>query len=141
MKCCTFFGHADAPAEIIPELKEIIQYCIKKHAVDTFYVGEQGNFDRYARQIIKEIQQEQSEITYYVVLSYLPKKTADFSTENTIYPEGLEMVPRRFAIDKRNRWMIDHSDFVITYVSRSFGGAAKFKEIAEKKNRVVINIT
>lgn len=51
------------------------------------------------------------------------------------------MVPRRFAIDKRNRWMIDHSDFVITYVSRSFGGAAKFKEIAEKKNRVVINIT
>ena len=36
--------------------------------------------------------------------------------------------------------MIDHSDIVITYVHRSFGGAAKFKELAEKKNNVVIQI-
>ena len=49
-------------------------------------------------------------------------------------------VPPRFAIDYRNKWMIDHSD-VITYVRRSFGGAAKSKTLAAKKNKTVIELS
>ena len=36
--------------------------------------------------------------------------------------------------------MIEKSDYVVTYVHHSFGGAAQFKEIAEKKGKIVINI-
>lgn len=36
--------------------------------------------------------------------------------------------------------MIEHSDYVISYVKYDIGGAARFKELAEKKNRIVINI-
>ncbi len=36
--------------------------------------------------------------------------------------------------------MIEHSDYVITYVKYNVGGAARFKELAEKKKKTVINI-
>lgn len=36
--------------------------------------------------------------------------------------------------------MIEQADYVITYVTHSWGGAAKFKELAEKKGKTVINI-
>ncbi len=36
--------------------------------------------------------------------------------------------------------MIDRSDIVITYVCRSFGGAAKFKSLAIRKKKTVIEL-
>ncbi len=36
--------------------------------------------------------------------------------------------------------MIEKSDYVVTYVKHTAGGAGKFKELAEKKKRIVINI-
>ena len=49
-------------------------------------------------------------------------------------------VPYRFRIDKRNRWMINESQFVITHIRHSVGGAAKYSEIAKKAGKTVINI-
>ena len=60
--------------------------------------------------------------------------------KDSIYPEGLEKTPPRFAIYKRNLWMIEKSDIVVTYV-KNVGGAATFKEISEKKGKTVFNIT
>lgn len=34
--------------------------------------------------------------------------------------------------------MIQQSDVVVTYVTHNFGGAAQFKELAEKQNKYVI---
>ena len=36
--------------------------------------------------------------------------------------------------------MIENSSTVITYVTHPTGGAAKFKELAEKKRKTLINI-
>ena len=36
--------------------------------------------------------------------------------------------------------MIEQSDYVVTYVKYTVGGAEKFKKLAEKKKRMVINI-
>ena len=60
---------------------------------------------------------------------------------DTILFEGFENVPKRFAIDRRNRWMIDQSDYVVTYVTHDIGsGAAKFRSIAEKNDKNMINL-
>ena len=63
-----------------------------------------------------------------------------YAEEETLLPDGIEVGPARFAIDRRNKWMIEQADYVITYVTHSWGGAAKFKELAEKKGKTVINI-
>lgn len=46
----------------------------------------------------------------------------------------------RFAISWRNKWMLEKADYVITYVTHTVGGSAKFKEMAIKKNKRVIEI-
>ena len=81
-------------------------------------------------------------INYYVVLAYMPVNkqllTEDYS--DTIYPEGLEKAPMRFAIVERNKWMLKKSDVVVCYVNRTFGGAYRFCEMARKENKRVINL-
>ena len=58
--------------------------------------------------------------------------------DETVYPP-LESVPKRYAISRRNEWMVRESDIVIAYVIRGFGGAAKTLEYAQrKKKRIVI---
>ena len=80
-------------------------------------------------------------ITYSVVLAYLPiEKNKYDNLTNTIYPEGLETVPKRFAISWRNKWMIQQSDVVVTYVTRTYGGAWQFKAMAERQGKTVIEL-
>ena len=137
---CTFFGHRDAPPGIKASLRQVLSDLIERQGVKQFYVGNQGSFDTMARNLLAEFELTYG-IRYEVVLAYMPKRNDPlYDPEHTVLPEGIESVPPRFAIEYRNKWMIDHSDIVITYVHRSFGGAAKFKELAEKKNKVVIQI-
>ena len=74
-------------------------------------------------------------------MRYLPRQEDPLcDTDHTLLPEGIESVPTRFAIEFRNKWMIDHSDIVVAYVTRSFGGAAKFRDLAKKKGKTVIDL-
>ena len=137
---CTFFGHRDAPPGIKSFLRQVIMDLIERQGVKQFYVGNQGSFDAMARSLLAEFEQTHG-ISYEIVLAYLPRQDNPLcDTDHTLLPDGIETVPPRFAIEYRNKWMIDHSDIVVTYVHRSFGGAAKFKELAEKRNKVVIQI-
>lgn len=52
-------------------------------------------------------------------------------------PEGIERVPKRFAISWRNNWMLEHSDYVVACVTHSWGGAAQYVEKAKKRYRVI----
>lgn len=138
---CTFFGHRDCPQSVFVRLKEEIRKMITENQVECFYVGNHGAFDWYARCALRELQKEYSAIRWYVVLAYLPKASdKDTAYENSIYPEGIESVPLRYAINYRNRWMLEHSDHVITYVNRSFGGAARFAAQAEKKGKSCVKL-
>ncbi len=137
---CTFFGHRDTPASIKPLLRQVIMDLMEHHGVTQFYVGNQGNFDTMARSLLAELAQTYP-IRYDVVLAYLQKKNdPSIDGSHSLLPDGFESVPPRFAIDHRNRWMLDRSDIVVTYV-RSPGGAAKFKELAERKGKTVVEIS
>ena len=138
-----FFGHRDTTQDIEQKLEAVLISLIEDHDANTFYVGNQGNFDFIARKILKKLKTIYPQITYTVVLAYMPGVRSEFDLSDysdTMYPEGLENTPRKFAILKRNLWLIEHSDIVITYVRHYFGGAGKFKEIAEKKGKRIINI-
>ena len=137
---CTFFGHSDAPETVKPTLKAAIIELIEKENVTGFYVGNHGNFDRMAISILSELAKTQS-IRFYVVLAYQPtEKDADYLA-HTVLPDGIEAVPPRFAINFRNRFMLENADIVITYVTHSWGGAAKFKQLAKKKQKRIIELS
>ena len=106
-----------------------------------FYVGHQGQFDAFVRSTLRELKQEYPKINYAVVLAYMPgKKTAYESYSDTMLPEWIESVHPRYAISWRNNWMLRQSDYVVTYVTHSWGGAYRFSEKARKQKKNVINI-
>lgn len=128
------------PKEIEPTLRSTLIDLIENKNVNVFYVGNNGNFDTMVRRQLENLSQLYP-ITYSLVLAYLPTAKNKYDdSSNTIYPEGLETVPKRFAISWRNKWMIQQADIVVTYVTYSFGGAAQFKEMAKRQGKTIINL-
>ena len=77
-----------------------------------------------------------------MVLAYLPTEKTDFGFYHsfTIYPEGMETVHPKFAIEKRNQWMIDQSKYCVCYINHMYGGAYKFVRRAKKQGVRLINL-
>jgi len=138
------FGHKDTDSSIAPKIRTEIVKLIQEKDVNGFLVGNNGRFDYFVYSILKELKTEYPTISFSVVLAYLPGDKSEYgnyySDNETCLPDGIELGPKRFAIERRNRWMIDHADYVITHVTHGWGGAAKFKELSEKKKKTVINI-
>ena len=150
MKLCTFTGHAilyDDEKIIKQKLKKEIIDLIENEEVTTFYSGGKGDFDFLCAKTLKEFKKYYPYIKSYLILSYIPKEKDSYKSllynemfDESIYPD-IEKTPPRFAISKRNEWMINNSDFLIAYVDHSWGGAAKTLEYAQKKKHIkIINI-
>ena len=124
MPTCTFFGHRDCPDSLRPSLQQAIVRLIVEEGVDTFYVGHQGKFDRLALAALQQ--------------AYLPtSRDVPWQPADTMVPDGIEDVPKRFAISYRNRWLVEHADMVIAYVLYR-GGAMQFVELAQRKGKRII---
>ncbi len=142
MANCTFFGHSDCPSSVKADLRNALIDLIEHHEVDMFYVGNNGTYDRIVRTTLKELQSEYTHIRYAVVLARLPGRVHEYDDySDTMLPEGIESVPPRFAISWRNKWMLQQSDFVVTYITRTWGGAAQFAYIAKRQNKTVIELS
>ena len=141
---CTFFGHRNAPEKIEPTLRSTLIDLIENQSVDVFYVGNNGGFDAMVLRQLKDLANAYYSITYNVVIAYIPSNKHEYEAidyAESILPDGIEAVPKRFAIDFRNRWMIRRSDYVVTYVTNDIGSnAAKYKKLAEKAGKTVISL-
>jgi uncharacterized phage-like protein YoqJ len=138
----TFIGHSDAPYNIRDELRDIVINLIVNESANTFYIGTHGNFDDLSYSVMKEIKLSYPDIEVFVVLAYMPVgKDKLYNTIDTVFPEEVASALPKYAISKRNRWMIERSDTVVAYVKREFGGAAKSKKIAIAKNKRIIYLS
>ena len=136
-----FFGHREVTHNIRDKLTGIIENLITEKDVKEFYVGHQGQFDSMVYSVLKELKEVYPNIRYTVVLAYMPDSyIKEVYGEDTLFPDGLESVPKKYAISKRNEWMIQHSDYAVCYVHKITGGAAKFREKAEKKGLQIIDV-
>ena len=138
MAACTFFGHAECYGLDDRALRLAIEDLIR-NGVDTFYVGNQGQFDSAVYTCLKQLRNRHPHIRVCVVLAYLPtEKNKHDDLADTMYPE-IEGHPK-FAIERRNRWMIDHSDFLLCHINHTWGGAYKFAQLAKRRSKTVINL-
>ncbi len=141
MKSCCFIGHRNCPTEIRASLLAVMEQLIIAQNVDCFYVGTQGRFDRMAYDALCQLEKEHR-IQWYVVLAYL-NRTADdvyYDSNKTIYPDELTKTPLRFAIRRRNSFMIERSDFMITYLDTPYTNTYRNVEEAIRKKKKVINL-
>lgn len=140
---CTFFGHRDCPVSIKPKLRSVLIDLIENRDVDMFYVGQQGILDAMVRSVLEDLATVYPHIDYNVVLTRKPKKHEKPTAEDiphTIFPEGIESVSPRSTLFWHNTWMLERSDYVVTWVTRPWGGAAQFAEVAQMQKKTVINL-
>ena len=141
MKSCCFIGHKICPAEIKSVLIQTIEMLITKHNVHTFYVGTQGGFDKMVYEVLCECEKRYG-IQPIVVLAYLNRKAEMiyYDMQKSIFPDELTKVPIRFAIRRRNTFMIDRSEYVVTYLNTPFTNTFGNVEEAVRKKKQIINL-
>lgn len=140
-KSCYFIGHRNADPSIVPVLSDAIEHYILDLHVRYFYVGHYGSFDRLVECTVIAAKKRHPEIMLYRVLAYHPsERQVDLPKgyDGSCYPEGMETVPKRFAIDKVNRLMIDRCDCLIAYATHPASNTCKFIEYAKRKGTVLI---
>ena len=142
----TFCGHSQVifTNEEKSLLRNILLDEIIKNPTCKFYLGGYGDFDVLCLRTLKDLKADFSEIELIFITPYLDKnysklEFAKYHYDDVIFPP-LENVPRKFAILKRNEWMVEEADLVIAYVMYSWGGAAKTLEYTKRKKKTIINL-
>ena len=135
-KSCFFIGHREASEEIYPVLHAAVEQHIVEYGVTEFFVGHYGGFDRLAALAVKEAKRFYPEVKLTLLLPYHPAErpisTPD-GFDSTFYPPGMESVPRKIAIVRANRYVVDHVDYLIAYAWHPASNARELVEYAKRR--------
>lgn len=135
-KSCFFIGHREAPNDLLPILQEAVNKHIEEYGVTEFIIGHYGDFDRLAAKAVISAKQYHPKVTLSLLIPYHPAERpvkAPKGFDNTFYPPDMEKVPRRLAIVRANRYMVDHVDYLIAYAWHPASNARELVEYAERK--------
>ena len=112
---------------------DIILPSLIEGGASTFYLGGYGDFDSLAAAAVRR---QKAVYPHITASRYLNRETDTSRYDDTTYPP-LENVPPRYAIVKRNEWMVRESDVVISGVTHGWGGAAKTLDYARRKQKII----
>lgn len=141
-KVCFFIGHRDTPDRVYPALEQAVEQLITQ-GVTEFYVGNHGSFDRMAARAVIAAKQLHPQVRLTMLLAYHPGErpvTLPPGFDGSLYPPGVENVPRRFAIPRANRWMVEHCTHLVAYVAHPASNAGKVVEWGRIQGKRVVEL-
>ena len=145
----SFAGHAHISS--INNIKELVKEQLRHHIVPTetivCYLGGYGDFDKICARACRELKKEYANVELVYVSPYITlseqSKIKEMLTlclyDTSLYPP-IENTPKRFAISKRNEWMMKNADLVIAFVDHEYGGAYRSLQIAKHHQKTIINL-
>lgn len=145
-KICTCFGHREIYTDVSRDLSELLENLILSHGVTEFWTGGRGSFDESFSLAVRVLKRRYPDIKLILIVPYF---SSDLNTHKQLYeslyddvviPDILANVHPKAAITKRNQWMIEKCDYVITFVYRDFGGAHIAKKYAKQLGKTVFEI-
>ena len=145
-KSCFFIGHREASDELLPILRQTVEKHILEYGVTEFVVGGYGGFDHLAAKAVISLKKQYPQITLFLLIPYHPAERPIETPpgfDNTYYPPDMEKVPRKLAIVRANRYMVDHVDYLIAYAWHPASNALDLVEHARKletKGRIAVTL-
>ena len=134
----TFCGHSEVPdrAQVRGWLNDVCERLIEGGAAE-FYLGGYGAFDRLCADVLHGLKRRHAHIRLILVL---PISTAPCLRKAMTKRFILRWnrCPRRYAILRRNEWMIQRCDVLVAYVTHGWGGAAKTLAYARKRKKTIL---
>ena len=140
---CTCFGHRETYKDFSRVLSELLEDLILNQGVVEFWTGGMGNFDGSFSAAVRGLKRKYPEIKLILIKPYFSnelntnKEYYEYTYDDVVIPDVLVGVHPKSAITKRNRWMVENSDFIVTYVRRDHGGAFEAKKYAAKLDKVI----
>ena len=138
IRTVTFCGHSKIPSADLHSLTEKLTFEIEKLikcGAKEFLLGGYGSYDILCAKTVKKLKLKYPDIKSVLVIPYIDrpydKDLYDFSE----YPP-IENTPKRFAISKRNEYMVQKSDAIVAYVTHNYGGAATTYSYAQKRKHI-----
>lgn len=125
---CSGFGHREFYGSS-QKLYELLENMIVQYKVTTFWTGGMGDFDSEMIFAVKNLQRKYPFIELILIKPYFSNHLNTFKEyyertfNDVIIPDVLSGCHPKAAITKRNRWIIENSDYIVFNIHRDFGGA------------------
>lgn len=151
-KACCFTGHRFLPKDNIEKICTRVQSIIDllySQGVRHFYNGGAIGFDLLTAQIVIDTKRQLEDIQLHMVLPYKKQaqhwKEKDKQQYDAILQaaDTIEYITDEYVADcmhRRNRRMVEQSDYCIAYLTKITGGTYYTFHYAKKKGIRVINI-
>ena len=138
---CFFVGENDVPQSVAEKLTAEVERHVCRLGVTDFVVGQNGTFDRMAAEAVARVRERYPEVTLGVLIAYHPAESAariSVDCDYTVYPPGMEYIPKRLAVVRANRYMIENSERLIAYAWKQGSDARKLLEYAYERKGLVV---
>lgn len=152
-ECCCFTGHRTILKKHLPflcdRLEDIIEQMIVEYGVTTFLAGGAVGFDMLAEESVIKAKGRHPEIHLHLGLPCKDQAEGFTDQQKQKYQQLLESADsiryvrpyfQRGCMHDRNRYLVDHSKFCISYQTRNSGGTAYTTTYAQHNDRIVINL-
>ena len=146
MITCTFAGHREVFGSCTQKIENALETLIENEDTLYCYVGGMGEFDGFSAAAVRNLKRKypNKEIRLTLVLPYMQQKLNEYkeyyetSFDDILIPAELAEIHYKRAIPARNRWLVDHSDYLIAMIWRDFGGAYTTLRYAQKQGKKII---
>lgn len=149
---CCFTGHRNIPANEYSKIQKLLESELIQlihQGVRYFGAGGALGFDTMAAQTVLKLRGEFRHIHLILVLPCI-EQTKGWNVKNIkMYDQILSEADKvvytskhyyRGCMHKRNRYLVDNSDFCVCYLAKSNGGTAYTVDYARQKGLQIINL-
>ncbi len=147
LRTCCVSGHRIVKEHIdFDNLREIFINLIKKEKVNTFLIGMAIGFDTICFNILNEIKKE--EPIRIIACVPCPNQSKTFNKlEKIEYNKNIKLadhvilsseVYTPYCMFKRNKYMVDNSNYIVYYLRENKGGTKQTVEYAKKQGLFLI---
>ena len=153
MNACCFTGHR----KILPALSggihkrliQTIEQLYNEKHITTYYAGGAQGFDTLASEAVIERRADIPELRLVVVMPHAEQAVRWSAEDQTRHKRILDAADEvvclaehyyRGCMQRRNRYLVDHSGVCVCYLSEATGGTAYTVEYARKNGLPIFNL-
>lgn len=149
---CSFTGHREIPPSALPKIREKLTDTISgliSEGIYSFICGGAIGFDTLSADTVLALRKTHPEIKLCLALPCREQDKYFSETQKEDYKRILSLCDSyhyisenytRGCMHKRNRFMVDNSDYVVAYCTKTSGGSFYTVKYAASKNKKIILI-
>ena len=153
MDACCFTGHRKIPpalsGDIHKRLVQTIERLYRDNHIVTYYAGGAQGFDTLASEAVIERRADISDLRLVVVMPHAEQaarwSAEDWARHKHITDAADELICLaehyyRGCMQRRNRYLVDHSDACVCYLTEPTSGTAYTVRYAQNKGLPILNM-